>query len=540
MGRGCCGLLRRRQVNIDIEKKIITGLIVSSDYCREIFPMLRVEYFQADYSKRIAKWVLAYFTKYKEAPSAHIQDIFLVERERLGEGEITLISTFLDELSAKYAEGGAEETFNVQWLVDRTIVYFKEKALLMTAEAVTNLVGAGKVDQAEKQMQEYRKVAKSISTWIDPFDRPYVEKVFQSKFEENEEDRTDFLFRFPGKLGWMMGGFERGWLISFLGPMKRGKSFFLQELAFQAFINKLNVVFISLEMGAEGLASRIYKRVSALSPAAGDVIYPTFDCEKNQRGTCTKPQRTNRHIIYRADGGREPFRPGMQYKPCTACRARGNESRPSSLPTDVFDFIPAPWFEVVKKDKFSFQKVNKKLTTLTSTYGNRLRIKAYPAYSANLSTVMHDIDHLEYTDGFVPDIIVHDYMDISAPEDSRTEGRDRIDQTWKMAKNIAATRHCLFATASQANRMSMERRDVRQIDVAEDIRKLAHVDAMFSLNQTPWEKRQGFMRIGTMAHRWKDFDQGLQVAVLQQLTDGQVILDSEVVWPGSNAEEVRE
>jgi hypothetical protein len=63
--------------------------------------------------------------------------------------------------------------------------------------------------------------------------------------------------------------------------------------------------------------------------------------------------------------------------------------------------------------------------------------------------------------------------------------------------------------------------------VAEDIRKVAHVDVMISLNQLEIEKRRGVMRLAVIAHRDKDFYQLGQCFVLQQLELGQPNLDSE-------------
>jgi hypothetical protein len=96
-----------------------------------------------------------------------------------------------------------------------------------------------------------------------------------------------------------------------------------------------------------------------------------------------------------------------------------------------------------------------------------------------------------------------------------------------MLKNLAAVKHCLVVTASQSNRKTLDKKDVKASDIAEDIRKVAHVDAMYSLSQTPEEKSKGTMRLGVVAHRWQDFNELSYVTVLQQLQTGQVMLDSE-------------
>jgi hypothetical protein len=97
-----------------------------------------------------------------------------------------------------------------------------------------------------------------------------------------------------------------------------------------------------------------------------------------------------------------------------------------------------------------------------------------------------------------------------------------------MLKNLSDERHCLVVTASQSNRKSFKKKHVTQTDIAEDIRKLAHVDAMMSLNQTPEEKHSSVMRVNMIALRGDDFDEYASCIVTQQLKLGQVCLDSQM------------
>lgn len=503
---------RIRRIDTDTEKSILIGLIISTEFCRDIQSILDYEYFQISYGAKIARWCLDYFEKYREAPNRTIQSIFETEKQYLEEVESVLIEQFLQSLSNKYIEDGDEKKFNSAYLLDKSLEYFKERAILNTATKTQLLIDAGKTDEAEKTIQNYKQVAKVISNWVDPFENNYVGKTFDVK--TIDEDNEDALLSFTGDLGRLVGPLERGWLVGFLAPMKRGKSFFLQETALQAAMFRLNVVMVSLEMGDKGLANRMYHRLTALGATKDGYVYPCFDCQRNQDGTCTKVERTNRITLITNDNkGKPDFGNALNYKPCTVCRgAKG--------------FKVASWYEVIKRDAISLHKVVKHIKGFTEMHGHGLRIKAYPAYSANLSNVKKDLDVLEYADGFVPDVIVIDYADILAPESKYSEGREKIDETWKALKNLAATRHCLVVTASQSTRATLNTKNVRASDVAEDIRKVAHVDAMFALNQTVVEKKEGVIRVGCATHRWQEFDENKFVYVLQQLSLGQVVLDS--------------
>jgi predicted GH43/DUF377 family glycosyl hydrolase len=164
-------------------------------------------------------------------------------------------------------------------------------------------------------------------------------------------------------------------------------------------------------------------------------------------------------------------------------------------------------------------------------HGDTFRMKAYPMGSANISRITADLDALEYTEGFVPDVIVVDYADILAPEDARiTDTRHRLDMTWQHLKGLAQERHCLVFTASQGNRKSIKKLLMEQEDIAEDIRKMAHVDVMYALNQTGKEKAAGAMRISIVAHRHEDSNDSSYVTVLQQRGLSQMLLDQEIFW----------
>ena len=140
---------------------------------------------------------------------------------------------------------------------------------------------------------------------------------------------------------------------------------------------------------------------------------------------------------------------------------------------------------------------------------------------------MADIESLEYTEDFVPDVIVIDYADIVAPERFLEQERSNVNQVWKYMKRIARERHCLILTATQTNRQALEKKNVSQVHTSEDIRKLAHVDCMMTLNQTDREKKEGIYRVAIMVKREGEWDLLTQVVVLTNLATGQAYLDSE-------------
>jgi hypothetical protein len=511
--------LLRRRVDTSVEDQILTGLIVSTPFCKDLFPILNPDYFQTDHARTIIKWTKDYFDRYKKCPDRSIEEIYRHSKKDLKEADAENVGLFLEKISGQYEES---EHFNVDFYMDRALEYFRGQAVRLVADKSRVLLDTGHLDEAEEVVRDYKKVAKDVSGWVDPFDPVYIRKVLLDRLDK------DILFSFPGALGKVVGPLERRWLVGILGPMKRGKTWYLQECAVQALFERLKVVFVSLEMDDLKISRRIYKRLTAFGDEEKDYPYPVFDCKRNQDDSCTLSQRVNNIRLLMKDGEKPHFSPAMKYRVCAECR--GNRTR----------FVPEAWFTLSHRQKLKIKSVTKHLEGLQGMMGDHLRILPYPAYSANIGRVKRDLEKLEYTEGFVPDVIVIDYADILAPEDARQVGRERTDETWKMLKNLSQSKHCLVITASQSNRASISKKNVTQEDTAEDIRKIAHVEVMMSLNQLPKEKKGGIMRLAVIAHREKDFEQLRQCMVLQQMELGQVLLDSELIDNYKEIQEMRE
>jgi replicative DNA helicase len=510
-----------QSIDKEIEKKIVTGLIVSTPFCRDVLPMLRVEYFEVDYARTVAGWVKSYYAKYKRAPGVHIQDLFNYKKRDMKVDMADLISSFLSGLSEQYVlDSEKEESLNLDYLVDQAQQYFTKQALLFLSDSMRGLVMEGKIKEAETELATYKGVYREVSRWVNPFSEEFVEKMFA--------DKDKGVFSFPGKLGELTGPWQRGWLVAFMAPRKRGKSWFLMETALQAVLSGLNVVFISLEMIDTGMGNRILKWVTSLADEADSYLYPVFDCIKNQDGSCKRKERTN-SIVLLEDGKKPRYEDApKKYLVCSVCRG-------------TRDFIPGQWWTSIKREALSFMKTMKNLGGFETMYsaGKRFRLMTYPPYSANMSVIDSDLRKLQEFDGFVPDLVVIDYADILRPESGDELTRESTGQTWIMLKSLAADRTCIVVTGTQGTRKSADKKNVKHTDVAEDIRKMDHVDLAYALSQTPWEKREGVIRVSVAAFRWKDFDEYKHVMVLQQLEMGKPVLDSEFSYrvPGKGEEE---
>jgi len=499
--------LRRKHVSSAIEKRILTSMIVSTQFNQEIVHLLNLDYFTNSFIRKVARWCVDFFQSYEVAPFNHIQDIFNEKQVELPEEDADLIQKILIDISTKYE---LDQGLNVAYSVDQALRFFKKRELEITNGNIKILLEKDDVDGAEEQLNQFTKISKVTAGWIDPFNPEYCAEVFQS---------NKAMFKFPGQLGTFLGGMERGWLIAFAAGFKKGKSFMLQELAIAAIQQRLKVAFFSLEMYRASSNERIYKRLlGAGADESGPAVYPCFDCACNQDGSCNKPERTN-GIPLTTNGTKPPFSYNSKYTPCTYCRTECPE-----------DYQLAWWKELIERPAFNKTNVQKHLDALSKLYRNSYRFKNYPRFSANTSDIIRDLDILERTDNFVPDIIVVDYADILKTEDSGpSTGVSQLDDTWKSLSKLAGERHALVVTASQITRAGMDKKQVKVGDTALWVGKTAHLDVFGTLQQTPEEKKDGIMRVGLMAHRYADFDENSNCMILQKLDYGQVCLDSEIM-----------
>lgn len=502
-------LLKRKTVDTKAEEKILTGMIISDVFCRDIGKLISKHTIETPYIATAVRWCQEYYNKYKEAPGIHIADIFEVEKEKLEVSDQQAIEAILTKLSEQYEGSGINE----EYFKDEAFRLIESRELKYSSAQVSALIDLDRLEEAQEAYRSYKEISKGTSRWEDPFDPEVIRNYFA-----DEQAGKNSLFQLPGAIGRFIGPFERNWLIGILAPSKRGKTFWAIEVALQAVFAKRKSILISLEMDFPRIKKRIFNRLTAKANETKDYVFPVFDCLKNQNGACNKAARSNRLRILDDDFQKPAYDKESKYRACAACKG-------------TKEFIPSTWFTTNKIEKMNIRKATKLLEAqalqlgYNKLFGSNFRILSYPAFSANLQRVKGDILHLA-DNGFIPDVISIDYPDILAPEDTRISGRERIDQTWKTLKGLTDELHsCTFAP-SQANRGSFDKKNVTQTDTSEDIRKIANGDLWLAINQTPQEKKASITRISKIAARDSEFDQYESVIVLQQLALGQICLDS--------------
>jgi len=144
---------------------------------------------------------------------------------------------------------------------------------------------------------------------------------------------------------------------------------------------------------------------------------------------------------------------------------------------------------------FNHNKELEKKLQYVKSLGGKLIIRGTPYGGLTLSKLQSDLDILEVTKAFIPDIIIVDYADLMRPETTYNQFRHNLAAIYNGLRQIALERNCTVITASQSNRASMGARTVSLQHFAEDIQKANISDVVLSLCQTDEEKRLNKMRI---------------------------------------------
>ena len=513
---------RRKPLDSRIERQLVTGLIVSEQFIREIQPILKISDLQLPFARTVATWCLEFYNTHKSAPGKIIRDIFIERRKHdLDSDQAELIEDFLVSISDEYESG---ETFNVNYYLEKATLHLRSTSCQNLAREITKAISGGRIEEAEALAKGYERVSRPTSKGVDPIND---NQVIANAFAENAGDK---LFKLPGAVGDAMGFFERGWLAAYVGASGMGKTWWLMLTALKALFSGYNVIVLSLEMSEKQMTNRIWHYISGMPTRkwAGEMLVPVWDCERNQRGTCDFSKKRAGKINLITGDDSEVWLPQRKsalqefdkenpngYLPCTACM--GSKA-----------FVCTNWYKKVSKEELTVAKVLKKKQAMKRSAmirGSKFHLVEFPSGQLTMSELRAYLYNLEQYDGFIPDVIITDYADKFKPEQNYGEPRHGINEIWEGHKGLAQEKNACVITASQSN-TSRTGKKIKPGDWAEDIRKKNLVDAGMALNMTDEQKIRGIMECSMMKARHDFFDGGANVKVLHQLKIGRPYLSS--------------
>jgi len=456
--------VRRKNVEGNAERKLLTGMIVSDGFIKQAITFYDPDLVEQKYVRIVAEWCANYYQRYGKAPGILIKDIFDSHADKMEPTERELVSDLLGSLSEEYERA---DKINTPYLLDQAEAYFKTRSLSQLFAEGRGLLLEGDVAGAEGVLSDYKRIGRPSSLGSNPFKDP---DRIRRAFEHAEKP----LFAFPGALGFMLNEeLARDKFLSFTGPEKRGKTFWLNELTVRAGNARCNVALFQIgDMSEEQITIRLGVRLAG----------------KNYRA--------------RYCGAHEsPFlnsdKTGCDYRTIPAVN-------------------PLTWREAWRVGQKFMGRMK----------GREFKLSVHPSDQLTVTELKAILDNWETFDNFIPDVIVIDYADNLAPENRKEDYRHQINRTWKMLRGLSQERHCFVATATQASAESYDVTTITSKHFSENKLKNAHVTSMIGLNQTQAEKRARLMRLNFVEQREGEFFSDDTVTVAMDLWRGRPFLFS--------------
>lgn len=435
-----------------IERKIFAAMVTDDVVLAEINSHWPKKYdnweeglFGAKSINVAAKLCITYYQEFGKAPKQNIETSFHCwAKECPNENLVKSIEEILSAVSNEYER---DEPLNSQHVIKAANRHFTKIKLDKTLETAQGYRNLGKINKAIDVLTEMNRVESSSDKGEFIFNNDEVWK------EALDQEDVNLMVEYPNPARLFFGNsLQKGAFITFLGPSKRGKTWWLIDMAFRACSQRKKVAFFEIgDMTAKEIDARFAVR-HAQHP------HQSSDLEGKW--------------------------------PCTV-------QMPKKLAGNEVDFENLVFEEPLDSNKMVkvIQNFRKKIIKSNNPYFWR---KFYPAETINVTDIEAELGRLERQENFVPDVVILDYAD-NLREPDKSQGMSEIKKVttnWKLLRKLSQTKEVLLITATQANRASFVANVIRKDQIGEDYKKLAQITGAIAINQTAEEEEFGIFRLG--------------------------------------------
>ena len=250
--------MKIRKYQQDDERTILTGMIVNARVLGRIFSHIKSERkpFRSKWGNLVAGWCLSYYEKYQKAPRAALVVLFRDFADKSKDEEVVgIVETFLSSLSDDYA--GLSKELNEDHLIDVAARYFNQVKMEKLNQSIEADLLKKDLESAHTHISSFTPINLATSSMVDVLTD---EEVWKDAIQPEE---VDVLIQYPGALGEFFGPhLQREGFVAFLAPEKRGKSFWLIDMAWRSSIlNKKKTLLYSVgDMSQRQMMKRLITR----------------------------------------------------------------------------------------------------------------------------------------------------------------------------------------------------------------------------------------------------------------------------------------
>jgi len=511
-----------------IERKITIGLITNTEFITQIRKVWEPRFLESVALRTVAMWCVEYYDQYKKAPMRNIEAIFF-ERLKTKKIDATVANDIQTDVLPSLSEEFEEEHFNLEYTLKLTLRYFNERHLEDHNEKVQALLDKDQVEEAQQLTSSYRPILSLSTSDID-----FTDPLLLSKVTSAFSTQHDPLIRYPQSLGDMMNNqLTRGSFVGFMATEKRGKTWWLMDMALRGVRQKCRVAFFQAGDMTEGQFLRrtsIYlAQRSDQERYTGEIFVPIRDCVRNQLDLCTKPER---EVDFGVFGDRDEDEQSFRYKITLEEILEKYDDWPEYQAChNCVEYSKnkwgIPWVKpVMIKNPLGINEALKIVNEYFINKHRKLRLSTHLNNTLSVSKIRTILSEWEMQN-FIPDVVIIDYADLLVSH-GPGEFRHQQNQIWKDLRGLNQELNCLMITATQADSRAYVKNRLDLSNFSEDKRKYAHVTAMYGLNQDAKgrEKQLGILYINELLLREGEYDPKSGVYVLQSLKTGRPFMGS--------------
>lgn len=454
-------MAEKNRVTIALGENLITLLAYDDVYGKIVAATLDPNLMEGDY-RVIAERAIAFWQKFHEAPKDHLADELadIIEDPHNRKGK-----TYLRILSNMRQLSG---TVNTGYVMEQLRQFMRmqhiKDAIVKSAETINQNQEIA-IDEVEKIWND---ILRQKSFHFDPGMKLWsIDRVLQF-MEQRQSEFTTGIKEFD-RLGITPA---RGAVLLLLGSAGRGKTWGLVHLGVQGLEERKKVVHISLEMSEEETAQRYYQRIFGVSKR--DV-----------------PTEITKLIVDEETGKLEGF---------DVEKAVQDWALDSNIVgTEIYNHL----------DHYH-------------TRYDRLVIKRFAPRSVSVQDIEGFLDNLEITEGFIPDMLVLDYIGI-IKTDERNH-RISLGRQFEEFRALCIKRNMAGVTAHQVGRVGAHAQLVSSTHVAEDWSMIATSDMIWTYSSTEAEAQFGLGRLYVSKARGER--DKFCILITQSYEIGQFVIDS--------------
>ena len=244
------------------QNKVISAIISDRSYTRQIYDILKPEYFDSEAAEWFVKTIMKYFDEYQTSPTLDVLKVKIntIERD-------VLKTSVVDTLKFAWNHLDSED---LTYVKEQVLDFCKNQSIKNAILDSVTLLEDGKYDTIKKNIDTAMKAGQDSDIGHD----------YKVMIEQRYEDSV----RNVVSTGWdvvdeiTQGGFGKGELILFAAPPGIGKSWALVNIGVNAMKKGKVVAHYTLELN-EGYTGQRYDAVLS-GVAVGNLKYNMEDVKK--------------------------------------------------------------------------------------------------------------------------------------------------------------------------------------------------------------------------------------------------------------------